>query len=59
LWITGSGAKGILKDEQYIAYYSGLSNNMPDYPNPCFHQIEIDLKRTFPEDDEMQLPGIV
>jgi hypothetical protein len=32
---------------------------MPDYPNPCFHQIEMDLKRTFPEDEDMKLPGMV
>ena len=42
-----------MKDPQFSAYYSALTNNVPDYPNPCFHQIELDLKRTFPEDAEL------
>ena len=31
-------------------YYEGLLKNFIDYPNPHFVQIELDLKRTFPED---------
>lgn len=31
----------------------------PDYPNPCFYQIEMDIKRTFPEDEFFQLPGSI
>lgn len=54
-----SGAKSKVKDPQFSTYYSALTNNVPDYPNPCFHQIELDLKRTFPEDAELQLPGMV
>ncbi len=42
-----------MNDLQYKTYYSTLTSNVPDYPNPCFHQIEMDLKRTFPDDDEL------
>ncbi|CDW84002.1 tbc1 domain family member 2b [Stylonychia lemnae] len=44
---------------RFQQYYSALSNDFPDYPNPCFHQIEIDLKRTFPEDEYFKLPGTI
>ena len=31
-------------------YYKNLRDNYPQYPNPCFNQIELDLRRTFPND---------
>ena len=31
-------------------YYERLIHNFVEYPNPHFNQIELDIKRTFPED---------
>lgn len=30
-------------------YYYSLKTNFLEYPNPSFHQIDLDLKRTFPD----------
>lgn len=29
-------------------YYKSLIENFKSYPNPCFSQIDLDIKRTFP-----------
>lgn len=34
-----------MNDPNYKDYYKTLLNELPLYPNPCFHQIEIDLPR--------------
>lgn len=49
----------IIDDPQYNEYYDTLLKESVDYPNPSFHQIELDLKRTFPEDDFFNLPGVL
>ena len=60
LWRVCSGAQMIIDDEQYYEYYENLLNEeCIDYPNPSFHQIELDLNRTFPEDDFFNLPGVL
>lgn len=59
LWKVCSGAQSYIAQEEFKTYYHTLVFEMPDYPNPCFYQIEIDIKRTFPEDKFFQLPGTV
>jgi len=41
----------MLDDIEFRNYYQTLATEFPDYPNPSFHQIEIDLKRTFPDEE--------
>ena len=53
------GAKKLM--DANPGYYQSLKHNFLEYPNPCFDQIDIDLKRTFfdmpqfatPEREEM------
>jgi hypothetical protein len=33
-------------------YYYILRDQNIEYPNPCFNQIELDLKRTYPNEKE-------
>lgn len=40
----------LLDQEFNNNYYYILRDHNIDYPNPCFNQIELDLKRTFPND---------
>jgi hypothetical protein len=37
-------------------YYQSLKDNFLDYPNPIYQQIELDLKRTFPNDKNHATP---
>ena len=30
-----------------------------EYPNPCYSQIELDIKRTFPEDDMFKQDKVI
>lgn len=52
LWLRVSGAASQLHNSQNIGYYSTLLHYDLNYPNPCFNQIELDLKRTFQELNE-------
>ena len=45
----GSGAYTLMVDNPN--YYEQLLNQVPQYPNPCFYQIELDLHRTFSSDE--------
>lgn len=63
IWLRGCGAKTLMEDNP--GYYQSLKNSC-DYPNPCFHQIELDLKRTFPSlsshcnpEREAQMRGVL
>lgn len=47
IWMRGCGAKALMDDNP--GYYLNLKNNFLQYPNPWFSQIELDLKRTFPD----------
>jgi hypothetical protein len=47
LWMLCSGAYLRVRDSQNKNYYKNLLNAFPDYPNPYFHQIALDLHRTF------------
>lgn len=29
------------------------------FPNPCLYQIELDIVRSFPDDEFYQLPGVI
>lgn len=49
LWLRGSGAKTLIRDNP--GYYEKLLDQVPQYPNPCFYQIELDLPRTFSGND--------
>ena len=39
--------------------FNALHKLSKDYPNPSFHQIELDLNRTFPDDDFFTRPGML
>ena len=45
-----------MKDQSH--YYQNLRHFFVDYPNPCYSQIELDVKRTFPEDEFFQIPAV-
>lgn len=51
LWMRATGASHQLAQEHNRGYYHSLLHSSVDYPNPCFHQVEIDLNRTFTEMD--------
>ena len=51
LWLRATGAKTAMNDN--IGYYSSLRS---DCPNPAIGQVELDLKRTFPETSYYQDP---
>lgn len=38
------------KNSLYAGYYEALKNSFPDYPSPNFHQIDLDLRRTFADE---------
>lgn len=40
-----SGAICYLGDKESLRYYQKLATEFPLYPNPSFHQIEVDLER--------------
>ena len=42
----------LIDQEMNTNYYFILRDHNIDYPNPCFNQIELDLKRTFPGDPQ-------
>ena len=46
LWLKCSGALG--QKISNPGYYESLKANAINYPNPSFHQIELDLARTYP-----------
>ena len=48
--MRGCGAKALMDDNP--GYYQNLKNHLYEYPNPWFNQIELDLKRTFSDNDE-------
>jgi len=50
VWLLGSGAANLLDMEHNRDYYFKLRDSIMQYPNPCFNQIELDLKRTYPLD---------
>ena len=49
LWLRASGALAVMSLEENKHYYRNLKNQAMSYPNPCFNQIELDLRRTFTE----------
>lgn len=50
VWMLASGAASLMHINK--EYYFNIRDSMPFYPNPCFNQIELDLKRTFPNDPQ-------
>lgn len=42
-----------IDDIEFKDYYRVLTDELKQYPNPCFQQIELDLCRTF-QDDEFE-----
>ncbi len=48
LWMKATNALSMKFENK--EYYDKLCSLEMEYPNPCFHQIEIDMYRTFPED---------
>jgi Rab-GTPase-TBC domain len=61
-WMRATGASHELAQEHNKGYYHRLLNSNVDYPNPCFHQVEIDLNRTFTEmnvtESEKYIPAL-
>ncbi len=49
LWLRASGALSVMSLDENRNYYRNLKNTPMAYPNPCFNQIELDLRRTFTE----------
>lgn len=47
LWLRASGASAIMSLPENFSYYKHLKRLPMDYPNPCFQQINLDLRRTF------------
>lgn len=50
LWLLSSGAANLISMPHNRNYYFFLRDQNIEYPNPCFNQIELDLRRTFPND---------
>jgi TBC1 domain family member 8/9 len=50
MWLLASGAANLINLEHNRNYYYILRDQNMEYPNPCFNQIELDLRRTFPND---------
>jgi hypothetical protein len=50
LWLLASGAANLINMDYNRNYYYILRDHNMEYPNPCFNQIELDLRRTFPND---------
>ena len=48
--MLSSGAANLMNMSHNEDYYFKLRDMHRHYPNPCFNQIELDLKRTFPND---------
>lgn len=46
LWMEHSQSKQLMDSNP--GYYKSLIENFKSYPNPCFSQIDLDIKRTFP-----------
>lgn len=49
LWLRASGAMAAMSLPENKNYYHNLKSLPMSYPNPCFNQIELDLRRTFTE----------
>lgn len=54
IWMDKCGAKRLMDSNP--GYYQSMKDNFLEYPNPSFHQIDLDLKRTFPENKEQFPP---
>ena len=64
IWMDKCGARALMDSNP--GYYQSLKDNFLDYPNPIYQQIELDLKRTFPNnknhatpEKEMQMRNIL
>ena len=57
VWLLASGAANTLNDND--KYYYLLRDQNTDYPNPCFCQIELDLKRTFPNEKPADIEKLI
>ena len=58
LWLKVSGAMQHMHFNK--GYYEQLRDSDMNYPNPNFHQIEIDLKRTYPNvQDEQEIEKLI
>jgi len=50
IWMLSSGAANLMNLQHNQNYYFLLRDQVAEYPNTCFNQIELDLRRTFPND---------
>jgi hypothetical protein len=57
VWMLASGAANLMNINKN--YYFRLRDSVSIYPNPCFNQIELDLRRTFPYDDQDQVEKLI
>ena len=57
VWMLVSGAANLMNMNP--DYYFTLRDRVRTYPNPCFNQIELDLRRTFPNDDQSEVEQLI
>ena len=51
VWMLASGALNVMQMKHNKHYYTNLRDHHFQYPNLCFHQVNLDLRRTFPNED--------
>jgi hypothetical protein len=64
LWLVITGAKNRMEfynDTYKCSYYRQLLKyqEKSDFPNPIISQIEVDIPRTFPEEEEFNNPDML
>ena len=52
VWLKASGAYNLLNSNP--GYYEQLKNLSLLYPNPAIQQIELDLRRTYPDELDLE-----
>ena len=57
--MLASGAANLMSMAHNHNYYFKLRDLHPHYPNPCFNQIELDLKRTFPNEPPQMVENTI
>lgn len=53
--MLASGALNLMQMHHNKNYYTNLRDQYFQYPNLCFHQVNLDLHRTFPNEDPKEV----
>ena len=56
-WLKCSGAFGLIQSNP--GYYEALKYSGIKYPNPSIYQIELDLRRTFPNESPEKINELI